>query len=354
MQTTLLTLVILTALLGLAAAEILSLLLDDGRVELRCEVNMRLTEPGETVTLSYRVRNTGFWPLFFVGFSFLFDEGVELRESEDWKAAHQIGGPYDRIYRFDAGLLPRRVLRGSIRFAFRDRGLHNLGRVYVETGDFLGFTSRVQAFELPGSLVCTARSLPESPTLEPLGGFLGEVSVRRFILEDPSLVLGYRDYSGTEPMKQISWTQTARTGRLTVKNHDFTADADVVVLVDLEKCEKPEAERCLCLARTVSDRLEAARIPYALRSNGDLLEVRKGVGRAHRFEVQRRIGLSRFVRYQPFGELAKQWAWGGVRGRGWIVIAPRRGPALDEALALLQAASDTPLCLLIGEEADRA
>jgi uncharacterized protein (DUF58 family) len=355
MPQTLLILVIVTALLGLAAAEVLSLVLDNRHVAVRCEVNMRLTEPDETVTLTYRVRNTGFWPLFFVGFSFLFDDGVEIRESEDWKAAHHVGSLFGKMYSFDVGLLPHRVLRGSVRFSFRERGLHSLGRVYVETGDFLGFRSRVRSFEIPGSLVCTARSLPEAPELAPLGGFLGDISVRRFILEDPSLVLGYRDYTGAEPMKQISWTQTARTGRLTVKNHDFTADADAAILVDVEACKKPVAERCLSLARTVSDRLEAARIPYAVLSNGDLFEIRKGVGRTHRFEVQRRIGLSRFVRYRRFDELVNQCVRSGVGRRVWIVIAPQSDPALGEALARLQASSDMPLCLLIGEEAtDRA
>lgn len=350
MPQSLITVIVVSVLIGAVIAEVLSLALNKRHVALRCEVDMRLTEPDEVVVLTYRVRNTAFWPMPYVGFSFLFDDGVEIREEESWKAAHQVGSLVGKMYSFDACLMPHRILRGSIRFSFRERGLHNLGRVYVETGDFLGLRSSVRTFEIPGRLICTARPLPEAPELRPLGGFLGDVSVRRFILEDPSLVLDYRDYTGAEPLKQISWSQTARTGRLTVKKHDFTVDADVAVLVDVESCKKPSAERCLSLTRTVCDRLEAARVPYAVLSNGDLFETEKGVGRMHSFEVQRRIGLSRFVRYRRFDELVSQCIRAGLERRAWIVVAPQPDGALTAALHRLQLASDTQVCLLTGEE----
>lgn len=351
MQGNLILLIVLGVVGALIAAELLSLSLDSRRVALHCETDMALTEPGETVTLSYRVRNTAFWPLFFVSFSFRFEDGIEVLEDEAWQAAHRVGGMVSRSYSFDTLLPPHRSVRGRIRLCFRDRGHHSLGTVYVETGDLLGFRSRVRSLEIPSRVICTARSLPEAPELSPLGGFLGDISARRFILEDPSLVLGYRDYSGTEPMKSVSWTQTARTGRLMVKNHDFTTDADVAVLVNLEYCPRPTAERCLSLVRTVCDRLEAERIPYALRSNGDLFELEKGVGRTHSFELQRRIGLSRYVSYRRFDELAAGWAASGLGRRGWIVITPRAEDGFSGRLARLLAAADTQLCVLSGEEA---
>ena len=151
-------------------------------------------------------------------------------------------------------------------------------------------------------------------------------------------------------MKRISWLQTARTGQLMVKNHDFTVDTDVAVLVDLEHCQKSVAERCLSLVRTVCDLLEDLRIPYAVLSNGDLFATEKGSGRRHNFEVQRRVGLSRFVRYRSFASLAAQWNRPGFSQRGCIVIAPSAAPELTQTLTRLESASGTQVCLLIGEE----
>lgn len=350
MPLSLLIILLAGALCGLLAAEIFSLVRDNRRITLRCEVNMNLTEPDEVVTLTYVVQNTSRFPMPFVSFCFHFPEQLQVQENEAWKEAHSVGGAFANMYSFDACLPPHRGLRGKLRFTLKERGLYELGKVYIETGDFLGFHSKVRSFFLPQRIVCTARALPEKPALAPLGGFLGDISVRRFILEDPSLILGYRGYTGTEPMKRISWLQTARTGQLMVKNHDFTVDTDVAVLVDLEHCQKSVAERCLSLVRNVCDLLEDLRIPYAVLSNGDLFATEKGSGRRHNFEVQRRVGLSRFVRYRSFASLAAQWNRPGFSQRGCIVIAPSAAPELTQTLTRLESASGTQVCLLIGEE----
>ena len=338
-------------LVFLAAAELLSLRVDPNQIRVRCETDMRLTEPDEAAVLRFQVQNSSRLPLLFVSFSLRFSDSVELREDEGWRKAHQVGGALAPSYLWRISLPPRRGFRGRLRFSLKERGLHELGKVYLETVDFFGFRSRVRSFDMGVRLVCTARSLGEAPGLLPLGGFLGDLSVRRFILEDPSLILGYRDYSGAEAMKHISWLQTARRGRLTVKNHDFTVDADVRVLLNMERCAEETAERCLSLLRTVCDALEARHIPYSVGSNGDLFETARGIGRKHSFEVQRRIGLSRFVRYRDFGELLAAWARPGFSRLGCIVVTPRTSPALSGALARLEAASGVRVCLLAGEEA---
>lgn len=351
MPQSLIVLIVLAALAAVAAAEILSLRLDPERVSLRCSVDMDLTEPDEIATLHFRLQNNSALPLPFVGFCFVFADAVEVREDEAWMRAQGEEGLFGRSYSWHASLAPHRALRGSLRFSLKERGLHTIGRVYLETGDYLGFRSRVRSFEIEDRIVCTARSLRETPDLAPLGGFLGDISVRRFILEDNSLILGYREYTGVEPMKDISWLQTARTGVLTVKKHDFTVDTDVAVLLDVEDCARPVAERCLSLVRTVCDELEAARIPYAVMSNGDLSEIEKGMGRRHCFEVQRRIGLSRFARYRDFGTLTAQWCRPSFGRRGFIVIAPRQTPELAGELARLERASGVRALLLTGEGA---
>lgn len=336
----------------LAVLELLSLRLDCKLLSIRFELNMTLTEPDEVATLTYVIQNRSFLPMPFVSLCFSFPEAVEIREDEAWIAAHRAKGTTIHALNFNVFLRPRRAYRGRLHFSLKKRGLHNLGRVYVEIGDFLGFRSTVRNFEIPQKIICTARALEEPPLLEPLGGFLGDISVRRFIMEDPSLILGYRDYTGTEALKSVSWLQTARTGQLMVKKHDVTVDADVAVLLDIAHCDDAAAERCLSLVRTVSDALEARQIPYSVMSNGDLFETKKGVGRKHSFEVQKRIGLSCFVHYRSFQELLSQWSRPSFEMRGCIVIAPRSTPELSAALAQLEVSSGMRVCFLKGEEVE--
>lgn len=354
MPLTLLITMIVVMLAAVIAVEILSLTVGLRSVAFRCETDMSLTEPDEVATFTFRLRNVSAWPIGFVSFSFLFNDAVEVREDEEWLEKHRSGGLFGNMFSFDGYLMPHRVMKGRLHFSLKVRGRHSLGKVYIEVGDLLGLKTKVKSFDIPGSIVCTARLLDEEPNLSTLGGFMGDVSVRRFIMEDPSLVLGYREYTGTEPMKSISWPQTAKTGRLMVKKHDFTVDTDVTVLMDIEQVEKKTAEKCLELLRTVADRLEIMRIPYSVHSNGDIFEVERGGGRAHSFDVQRRIGVSKFVKYKDFSVTARREAIAGKGSRGVIVIAPAMDKRTLEAISVIESATDIKACVITGEEALRA
>lgn len=349
MPLSLLITLIAAVVLGLIALEVLSLALNEKHVAFRCETDMSLTEPDEVATLTYRVSNTAFWPIMFVGFSFLLNDGVEIREDDEWIRRHSAGGLFGGMYSFETCLMPHRVLKGRLHISFKTRGRHRPGKVYVETGDFLGFKTKVFSFDIPGSVVCTARALDEPLVSAALGGFLGDVSVRRFIMEDPSLILGYRDYTGAEPLKSISWLQTAKTGRLTVKNHDFTVDTDAAVLLDMENCSAETAERCLSLVRTVCDRLEEARIPYSVHSNGDLFELEKGVGRKHNFELQHRVGVSKFVKYGDIASAAERCAGRGFGRTGFIIVTPLAPSGFRAIESRLESISGLRPAVLCGE-----
>ena len=351
MPQSLIIVILLSVLAAVAVAEVLSLKLDPYAVSLDYSVNMNLTEPDEIAALNFRFQNHSVLPMPFVSFSFVFSDAVEVREDEARGRRDGEEGMFGHSYAYHASLMPRRARKGTLRFSLKERGRHELGKIYVETGDFLGFRSKVRSFEIRNRMICTARSLGEDPALAPLGGYLGDVSVRRFVHEDNSLILGDREYPGVEPMKDISWSQTARTGVLTVKKHDFTVDVDVTVLLDVEQCASPVAERCLSLVRTVCDTLEARKIPYAVLSNGDLFETEKGMGRKHSFEVQRRIGVTHFTRYQSFGALIGKWSGPAFGRRGFIVIAPAATPELLKDLARLENASGVKALLLTGGEA---
>lgn len=335
------------------ALEALSLSQNHKRIAFRCDVNMDLTEPDEEAALIYRISNTARWPMMFVSFSFIFNEVVDVRESEEWIKQHHTGSFFSRSYTVDTYLPARSAVKGRIRFALKERGHHSIGKVYIEVGDFLGLKTKVISYDITRRVVCTAAPCEDEPDIVALGGLMGDISVRRFICEDPSLVLGYREYTGAEPLKSISWTQTAKTGVLTVKKHDFTMDTDVSVIVDIQNAADAVAERCFSLIRTACDWLEEQKIPYALHSNGDLFSTDKGVGRTHCFEIQRRIGISKFIRYKPFSELVERVSRGNA-SKGYIIIAPSMDDDIAALVQKLQQSAGTSVCVLTGSEEDDA
>lgn len=342
--------ILICLVLIIAALEVISLKVDPDKVFFRCDLDMDLTEPDEIATLSYRVSNAAKWPLMFVSFSFTFNEAIDVRESEEWLSRHGSDSLFNKSYTIDTFLLAHKTYKGKIRISVKKRGKYDIGKVYIETGDFLGFKTRASSFALDKSIVCTARFCEDESVVEAVGGTLGDISVRRFIMEDPSLVLGYREYTGSEPLKSISWIQTAKTGRIMVKKHDFTVDNDVAVFVDIEHTEPAVAERCFSLVRTACDMLEDLQIPYALYSNGDLFNTEKGSGRTHLFELHRRIGVASFIKYSPFAATARRNVKAGSGQTGCILIAPEFTPEVEYVNKLIQENSGAKACVLIGKE----
>ena len=341
--------VLVCSLIVIAVLERLSRREDLRRLYVTFSADMDLVEPGEIVTLRYTVCNTGRFPLLFVGFGLQFDEAVAVREDAAWSARHLTRSFSGERVDYHFYLLPRRRFSGKLHLSLKKRGVVDLGQYYLETGDLLGLQSTVRSRDIDVRVVCTAPCVPlDKP--ETLGGFLGNVSVRRFIHEDPSMLLGYRDYTGREPMKQISWFQTAKAGRLTVRVNDHTVDHNVTLLVNMQGANPLISERCLSVTRTVCEILESGKVPYALYSNGDLQSLPEGLGRSHLHFILRRIGISRLAGYRSFPDLVEHCI---ARRRGadsYIVVTPALNAAGERALRRLQSYSDTRLCVLFGEE----
>ena len=346
------TFVILLTLVILGIVEVLSRRDDLRHLHIRFELDSRLVEPGEVINLRYSVCNVSILPLLYAGLTLRLDTVFEVCEDEEWMRRHaSVDFTGIRIdHRFY--LLPRQKISGKLRFKVKERGLFDFGKYYLESGDFLGLHPVIRQGEVNLRIICTAEKC-EVEDFKPLGGELGDVSVRRFILDDPSLLLGYREYSGREPMKQISWNQTAKTGTLMVRQNDYTTDRIAAVIVNMDPTHTPWMERCLSIVRTVCERLEASGVPYGLMSNGDLFSLPEGLGKSHLFFIQRRIGLSRLTGYTSFSSVIDRCILQRRLGCTYIVVTPTVDEACSAALDRLRRFTDREPIVFCGEETQK-
>ena len=334
------------------ALEIISLRKPLKHVSVSYDLDMLTSEPGEQITVSYEVTNTGNFPIFYLGVSFSFDSGVIILEDEKWREKHVTrtftGISVDRSFFMPA----HRTIRGRFHIALEKRGIYRLGRCYLEAGDLLGLNVSVSSVEGNKVIVCTASLAEDDPQINVLGGFIGDISVRRFIMEDPSMLVGYRDYTGYEPMKKISWIQSAKTGKLMVKQNDFTLDTDVAIAVNLERNEASMSDMELLfeLVRTACEKLEEMKIPYAFISNGDLRQFQQGFGRAHLGAILRTIGTSGAACYNSFDSLIEKCIAGNKSNRSYILVTPHLDNDGKRALDRLRSVSDHEVCVLVAEK----
>ena len=131
-------------------------------------------------------------------------------------------------------MMPYQQIRRRHRVTFLRRGAYDLGNAALTTGDILGLFrfSRPQNMSAP-VLVYPHILEPEELPLQ-VSLVLGELVRRHQLLQDPFLVRGIRAYQPGDPVRDIHWPATARTGETQVRIHDQTARAKLMVVLNVQ------------------------------------------------------------------------------------------------------------------------
>ena len=115
------------------------------------------------------------------------------------------------------------------------RGVMTVDNAVISVSDLLGMSKRAKTFSVTDSI----RVLPVPADMDAgrLSGdlFIGNMQVRRFVLPDPFMISGAREYTGREPMNRIHWAQTARTGNLMVYNNEFTTERRMMIILNMQR-----------------------------------------------------------------------------------------------------------------------
>ncbi|MDE7363163.1 MAG: DUF58 domain-containing protein [Oscillospiraceae bacterium] len=115
------------------------------------------------------------------------------------------------------------------------RGIMTIDNVIITASDLFGLSKRAAVIEVTD----TVRVLPTPVEMETgeLSGdlFIGNMQVRRFVLPDPFMISGAREYTGREPMNRIHWLQTARTGSLMAYRNEFTTERRIMVILNMQR-----------------------------------------------------------------------------------------------------------------------
>jgi len=302
-------------------------------VEYHCQPSRKLAAPDEIFELVTTLTN-GSWR--FIPFiqmtetlpktAVVHSEGVVIDRS------HYTGemGYVSKVY-----LMPRSKLVRHVPVSISVRGRYLFMWAVLRGGDFLGLSENYESVKSSGfnEVVVYPQPAAGDYVAEVMGGFLGDLSVRRFIIEDPILTVGFKEYTGREPMKAISWSQSARAGRMMVKSFDYTTEFSVSVVLNVELSEENETpsliENCLSITHTVCQTLEDRKIKYDFFSNivahgslGRWDYIGEGLGQSHFQIVLEGLGRASYAAFEPFAALMNRMLDRQTDDRSIIVITP--------------------------------
>lgn len=231
---------------------------------------------GETVELVEQIVNRKILPVPWlrvesrISPDLRFQSANEERETSEDEQYHKSVfylGPYSRVTR-----------RHKIKCLHR--GDYRLTTVGVTSGDLVNFGSVTKQLDVSAHLLVYPRLLSEDEMDLPSRKWQGDVIVKRWIMPDPFLVGGLREYRTGDPMRAVHWGASARTGKLQVKTFDYTADPKLLVVLNIQmqehqwsetmRYEQKVIEYGISLAATLITHAISAGVEAGFACNGQL------------------------------------------------------------------------------------
>ncbi len=316
-----------------------------------------LAEKDEEVCIESSIANISKLPITYIRITENLPDRAELIGGKYYIKDHLISVGNKRIARHQLALAPMKELVRKERFKLKERGVYGYGDYSVETGDFLGVKTITVYGCVPKHVAILPSKIENENVRAIVGGFLGDISVRRFIMEDPILTVGYNEYTGREPLRDISWTRTAVQGKMMVKKYDYTSELRVMILLNIEGGTVEEVERCLELSRMAIEIFEQKRIPYGFRTNGMLFGPEgsisyfpAGVGSQHYMTMMYGLAGALHGCWYSFESLVKTTLKGRGINEHYLVITVPTDAKATAVMNDLSRRTGAELCVLVGKE----
>ena len=253
-------------LISASLLEAISLSASFRNIGFEFRVQERASEPDVPFHIEQKVSNTGRFPVTFLKSRIMYPKGTVPA-----KDAAVITNSFERKSEERYFIFGMRSVRRVSTAVLHDRGLYWFEEAELEKGDFLGLKSDfTHTWGYSGIVIWPAR-ITGGKTEDMLSGIVGDLLSRPFLLRDPILNAGVREYTGSEPMKTISWTQTARNSELMVRDFEYTRERSCCIVIRSdENAPDPLLDRCARIARTLGDSLMDQGVALEFFTNGYL------------------------------------------------------------------------------------
>lgn len=160
------------------------------------------------------------------------------------------------------------------------RGIYSIKSATLVSGDLIGRSTVSKPVSVDAVITVYPSIIQLQDYFIPVRQQQGDTLVKRWILDDPFVVSGAREYTPRDPMNRVHWSATARQGALMVRKNDYTAQTGVTVLLNVQSVEteyfdavrKDLIELGIKAAATLLDMSLKSGTPVRLATNGSTAE----------------------------------------------------------------------------------
>jgi uncharacterized protein (DUF58 family) len=226
------------------------------------------------------------------------------------------------------GLAPRGKTSCQYTLEGHKRGFYRIGPLYVQSGDLFGMEEPRERQAPSESLTVYPKIVPIRRIPLPSYSPMGALRFHQPLFEDPSRVIGKRDFQSGDSLRRIDWKASAAAGKLQVRQFEPAISLEVSILLNLNSGDyEPRsridaAELAIVTAASLAFYVAGKHQPVGLESNGtDLLDpesvrhslpVRKG--NAALMLLLEKLARLQLTEGRPFAPLLRERApalpWG--------------------------------------------
>jgi len=235
------------------------------------------------------------------------------------------------------------------------RGFYVLKVASVTTGDLFGMLRKAKDVYGGADAEMYVYPAPIGAGEESLASlkWQGDVTMRRWIMPDPILVSGIRDYRPGDTQKDIHWAATARTGNLQVKVRDYTVSPRLLLMLNtqiredlwgmMDASQQIVIEQGIRYAAHLATWAVSNGLEVGLQCNGPLCDVpdetvalRAACSQAHLEAILQSLAKLEIVRTINFYTLMDYLIDSGEGGYDIALISAYTSPAIEKRAELLR------------------
>ncbi|WP_062108892.1 DUF58 domain-containing protein [Bacillus niameyensis] len=204
------------------------------RVQYKRSFSKQVAFVGEQIEMVDEISNRKLLPVPWLRLESKISAHLQFQRNSENNHEMNADGEFHRTL---FSLMPYQKVRRRQTLTCTKRGHYRFETVSLTTGDVFGVGDIFQSVPAKAEITVypTLVSMDSIPL--PAHSWLGDLIVRRWIMEDPFLTAGVRDYASGDPLNTIHWKATARTNRLQVNKKDFSADHHLMIYLNFNQTE---------------------------------------------------------------------------------------------------------------------
>lgn len=310
--------------------------------------------PGEELLMELELVNRKLLPITWLHMEQRFPLIIELGSKE----MVQYPNRAEAAHRSYMSILPYQKVKRTYHIKCLQRGFFDLKEIFLESTNLFGTKKYMLEKAAAAQLTIYPRLPDVRSSLIPANSMQGDILVRRWIIEDPLMISGAREYVTSDDFRSINWKATAKHGKLKVNKYDFTADKKIMLLFNMDACgdlwkgfEPAVIESSIEVCASVAAELVKDGIPVGLATNaicaGNMTfgNMEPGTGEKHLSDILEMLARIQYYCRFKFIELLENVMGSISWGTELVIVTPYFDASIKESLYKVQGVKITVVAL---------